>query len=162
MKKTLYLSLLLCLACTKSNRLYLKAQHVEGLESGAEAKLNGAVIGSVSDINLQEDLSLVLELDLNGAASIPTDTRFQISSLDIFGSKGIEVIKGSSSHILKPGDTAVLHREAHTPADSFGDKIRNIIEELKSASTNNDSLLIELRRLNQNLERISAKEGEGE
>jgi ABC-type transporter Mla subunit MlaD len=152
---TLFIVIGLVSSCSNNEKtLYLKADNVNGLTNKADVTINGFVIGQVKKINLQKSGQLIIELDLNKESEIPSDSRFKIEHSDMFGAKGISISLGQSNTYISVNDTiTVTNEETLLQSDSLKTKAQDFFENL-TGSKQRDSILIELRRLNKNLEEL--------
>ena len=89
---------------------------------------------------------------------IPKDSKFKLENLSVFGRSGLKIEIGKEPELLQRGDTVVLAGEGSEIAqDSLSKTISGFIERLTGAKKK-DSILIELRRLNENLEKLINEE----
>lgn len=142
-------------SCAKSKKtVYLKAENVDGLTNKAAVTVNGFVIGKVVEIDLDKSGHILLKLYLDENPEIPSDSKFIIENRDLLGMKGISISLGKSKTNISANDTVIT-----TPAktalqsDSLTTKVQDLFKNLTGA-TQRDSVLIELRRLNKNLEEL--------
>ena len=150
MKYYIILVLLLFLAGCTDNRteIILRAEAVHGLTSEAELQVNGFKIGEVEDFAIATDGTIDIRCKINPDIAIPSDSKFSIDKTKLIGSTGIDIKLGESLNLLENGDIIKLTTVENTP---LGDKVVDFIEQLTNTQKQ-DSLLIELRRLNENLE----------
>ena len=146
--------LIFLISCTdERTEIILNAENVDGLTTEANITLNGFEIGEVEDLNLTSEGTIDIKCKLNPDTKIPNDSKFTIESLDLLGSKGIFVELGESKENLKNGDIIKLSKiESTNLGDSLGIKVGEFLESL-TGKEKQDSILIELRRLNENLEK---------
>lgn len=82
--------------------------NVNGLGVSAAIQLNGFQIGQVSNVYFNDDKahSLVVEMMIDSKFKIPKNSTAQIFSLDLMGTKGIQIlINDSTQNYLADGDT---------------------------------------------------------
>ena len=145
---------LFCSCSTDNKTIYLKAESVDGLTTDATVTLNGLTIGQVDDISFDNDNKILIKLKLDKEPQLPKDTEFKIESRDLLVTKGISVTIGTDTQILSDGDTVIATNEKTIlSTDSLTFKVKDLLDNLTGAKQR-DSILIELRRLNDNLERL--------
>lgn len=162
MKLHLIISLIfagLVSSCSNSERtIYLQTDQVDGLTTEATVTLNGIEIGQVDDIQLNQKGKILIKLNLDKEPELPADSKFNIESKDFLGSKGISVELGEANALIANGDTIeVINEKILSQGDSLSTKVQAIFENLTGAKQR-DSILFELRRLNDNLEELKKKE----
>lgn len=146
--------LIFLMSCTdERTEIILNAENVDGLTTEANITLNGFEIGEVEGLNLTSEGTIDISCKLNPDTKIPIDSKFTIESLGFLDSKGIFVQLGESKKNLKNGDIIKLSKiESTNLRDSLGIKVGDFLESL-TGKKKQDSILIELRRLNENLEK---------
>ena len=142
-------------SCSKDRRtLYLKVDSVDGLTDETTVTINGFQIGEVDNVSIANDNKIMIKLSLNQEPELPKDTEFKIYSRDLLGTKGIAVTVGTDDQMLTDRDTVITTNETSILAtDSVTFKVMDILDNLTGAKQR-DSILIELRRLNNNLEKL--------
>ena len=77
---------------------------VGGLATGADVRVSGVKVGTVSKINLDPKTFLaVTTLTLNGEVKLPADSTAKISSTSLLGGQMIAITPGGSTQDLKAG-----------------------------------------------------------
>ena len=133
--------------------IILNAEHVEGLTTDANITINGFEIGKVENLNLPLKGTVDITCKLKPDIKIPVDSKFTIESQNLLGSKGISIKLGESSEYLKNGENVKLSKtESTNVGDSLEIEAGKFLESL-TGQQKQDSILIELRRLNENLEK---------
>jgi ABC-type transporter Mla subunit MlaD len=131
----------------------INTEKVEGLNDEARITLNGFEIGNVKDLRIAKDGTINIVCNLNTEIKIPIDSKFRIEGIDFLGSKEIIVELGKSSEKLQNGAKIKLTKaELNNLNNSLNSKIGDFFETL-IGTKKQDSILIELRRLNENLEK---------
>lgn len=90
------------------NEYYAVYKDVKQLSTGNAVYINGHKVGNVSNISfLNQNLDLLLvEFFLDKDIKLPKSTIAEIASLDLMGTKGINLLlKNTSDDYLLPGDT---------------------------------------------------------
>ena len=155
--KKVYFSfcIMLLVACTNSIEFILVAKHTQGLNESSKITLNGLPIGKVKSIAINQTGDILIKCKINADQKLPHDSKFMIENADLLGAKSIAVVIGHSNHFLTIGDTLLLKGENDTfPLfDSINVGVESFIDDLLNTNKQ-DSILIELRRLNDNLEKL--------
>ena len=140
-------------SCSKNEKsVFLIADNVEGLTTKADVSINGFEIGQVKEIKLDKNGKVIIELGLHKEIKIPTDSKFEIENRGLLGTKGISISLGKSKTYFSLNDTiTVTNEETLLLSDSLKTKVQDFFENI-IGSKQRDSILIELRRLNKNLE----------
>lgn len=118
--------------------------------------MNGLQIGLIKTISLDNDYKIIAEIIINKGVTIPKDTEFKIVNEDILGTKAIELTPGKSTEIIKNRDTVYGINETELSVESLTIRIMELIEKIKGTERT-DSLITEIKRLNDNLERLKMK-----
>ncbi|MCX6257019.1 MAG: MlaD family protein [Bacteroidia bacterium] len=127
----------------QNNRIYYAVYNkIGGLITSSPVLINGFKIGQVNDIHFHPDKSgrLVVALLLNSDIQIPENSIAKIYSLDLMGTKGIEITFSDLHGYLHPGDTlkTSIERELKEEVNAQMIPLKNKAEELMSTF---DSLL---------------------
>ena len=85
--------------------IYSIYQNIGGLQEGSSIVINGFKVGSVKKIFLQDNYTLLVELNIENNIDIPVNSISKIVNEDIMGSKGIALILGDSNINIEDGDT---------------------------------------------------------
>ena len=134
-----------------SGRGYFLTAHfdeVSGLNPGDPVSISGMPIGRVQDMKLEGSRVLV-NLWIEGQRSLPRGSRAVIKSQGVMGEKYVDIVMGSSSESLKPGETIPGFyqpgfNEVATMAGAVGEDIQAILSTIRSLL--NDSTGKELRK----------------
>lgn len=154
MRYGIFLTLLFLIGCTANKKDYIiEFDQVDHLRAGNSVILNGMEVGEVTDINLGENHEVLVTVQIDNEVSIPMDSKFILSS-DFLGNKSIQIEPGTRSENLNPG-SHIMGTHAKTNMDTSTSPLTKIITGIfNNKSTKQDSILIELRRLNENLEKL--------
>ncbi|MBK3516832.1 MlaD family protein [Carboxylicivirga marina] len=117
---------------------------IDGLTKASPVFFRGFKIGSVRDIEFhpQEPNRFLVTFTLFDEILIPVDSKAQIYSLDLMGSKGVQFIVGESQQMLAVGDTmntSVMGDLAHKMSMEvlpLKDKTERLIVKLDTVLTN--------------------------
>ncbi len=93
----------------KTTKYYVYYQRIEGLNESSPVTVNGYKIGQVSKISFlpDNDCKLLVTLEITDEFQLPDSTVARIYSMDLMGSKGVELIFGKSGEYLRPNDTLI-------------------------------------------------------
>lgn len=133
---------------TSANLYYAVYSDVGGLQNSSAVITNGLTIGHVSNIGFKEgDVSkIVVEVSVDKAFQIPSDSKLQIYNTDFLGSKGVKLLMGSSTRMAVKGDTL----QSQVDADLMK-AIQNVVMPL---TDNASTLMSSMDSLIQNLNQV--------
>lgn len=86
--------------------IMLSAQfdRVDGLNQGADVKIGGVKIGSVSDLRIDpRTFQAVVTIRIRSDLSLPTDSSAEISSEGLLGGKYVSIVPGGADRLLIDG-----------------------------------------------------------
>ncbi len=149
---------------------------LDGLDKASPIAFRGFKIGSVRSIEFHPTLpnKFVVTFSLDTDIKLPKDTRAQIYSLDLMGSKGVQFMPGSADEYLAPGDTMItsvmgdLRDQVSMEVLPLKDKAERLIVKLDSVLTdvgrvfnedNQKNLSVSIERFSRsmrNLEQMSS------
>ena len=100
-----------------TNRYYAYYEQVGGIQTASHVLIYGVKVGSVTRVELDEDMSkgVRLELSVDKRYRIPADSKAKIFSNGVMGGKAIEIVMGASSDII-PDDGTIA---SETGTDIF-------------------------------------------
>lgn len=89
------------------NRVYaVHYENVSGLQDAAAVVISGVKVGQVTDVKVNmEQGGVDVRLSVSSDFDIPADSKAMMFSAGLMGGKSIEIVLGSSTEILKSGDT---------------------------------------------------------
>jgi phospholipid/cholesterol/gamma-HCH transport system substrate-binding protein len=89
------------------NRIYaVHYEKVNGLQDAAAVVISGVKVGQVSSVKVNvEQGGVDVCLSVDSDFDIPADSKAMMFSAGLMGGKSIEIVLGSSTEILKSGDT---------------------------------------------------------
>lgn len=85
----------------QGNIIYTKYDRVDGLSVGTPVTLRGIKIGSVQSLTLLPTDSVRVALNINLIDGLPVGSIAYVRSLDLLGSKGIEIERSNSSELIE-------------------------------------------------------------
>ncbi|CAD0009991.1 MlaD family protein [Flavobacterium chungangense] len=152
-KIILFVFAFIIFSCSKTRTLILKTENAEGISNETKLKVNGFEIGKIEDVQLDENGNVLITANLKSELKLPIDTEFAIEDEGFISGKIIAVKLGKSNEQLNEKSIVILTTQKETLfKDSLKIKIEKAIDQI-SGKDKNDSILIELRRLNKNLEK---------
>jgi len=107
--------------------VYAIYQNIGGLQEGSSIVINGFKVGTVKKIFLQDNYTLLVELNIENNIDIPVNSISKIVNEDIMGSKGIALLLGDSNINIEDGDT--LHSDIE---GSLKDEVNKQVLPLKN------------------------------
>ena len=126
--------ILLFASCQREEKVvFIKFTNSEGLRVDDNLLLNGVKVGTVLDVDINEDYQVLASVRLSDSLDFPKDSGFEIQSQDLF-TKIIFVTIGQSKTFLENGDTiqglSRLDLEKQTPHDTEAPKILDDLKEM--------------------------------
>ncbi|SEQ08086.1 MlaD family protein [Flavobacterium urocaniciphilum] len=154
MKKIILFAILIInLSCSKTKSIILKTENAEGISNETKLKINGIEIGEIENTKLDENGNVIITANLKSDLNIPIDSDFEIKDEGLISGKIINITIGKSKENITEKSIINLKTVNNTIFnDSIGTKIQKALNQI-SGKDKNDSILIELRRLNENLEK---------
>jgi ABC-type transporter Mla subunit MlaD len=154
MKKIiLFVFAFIIFSCSKTRILIFKTENAEGISNETKLKVNGFEIGKIENVQLDEDGNVLITANVKSELKLPIDTEFRIEDEGFVSGKIIAVELGKSKVQLNEKSIVMLKKQNETLFnDSMKVKIEKTINQI-TGKDKNDSILIELRRLNKNLEK---------
>jgi ABC-type transporter Mla subunit MlaD len=159
MKKLLPLTLLIItFSCNQSDKYFLTFEDGGSIMERAPVFINGYKVGEIEKIKLTNNYKVLVIVKVKEEVSIPIDSEIIIES-GFLGNSSIKITPGKSNTFYTSGDS--INVNVNTTRNSPG--IENIITSLiknfvvskdSLKQRTQDSILIELRKLNENLEKM--------
>lgn len=127
----------------RSRTFYAVYNSTSGIQDAAPVSINGLNIGKVTDIGFVNKSSskILLELTIYDPIFIPVNSEARIFSLDLLGTKNVEIILGSSSTPAQDGDTLLgstqmsLSEEVNQQVAPIKEKAENLLSSLDTMVT---------------------------
>ena len=127
----------------KSRTFYAVYNSTSGIQDAAPVSINGLNIGKVTDIGFVNKSSskILLELTIYDPIFIPANSEARIFSLDLLGTKNVEIILGNSSAPAQDGDTLLsstqmsLSEEVNKQVAPIKEKAENLLSSLDTMVT---------------------------
>lgn len=105
--------------------LYASFDSIEKIDKGAQVRLSGFKVGSVTDIELTDDLKAQVTLKVDNNIEIPSDSYCVATTGAIIGEVFIKVFPGTSESCLKNGDN--IKTDAKVNFDDITANVNNLI-----------------------------------
>lgn len=156
MKNILQIAIILTLcACSNQNSLTLELSNAEGLSTSSPVYANGLAVGKVNSLKVSSNQTILATIKLTGELQkVPVDSKISMNNDGLLGEKAINLNLGTSSEYFTSSDTIQLSNSVNK-ATSEADPLTQVIQDGVNMLTSRDkldSILLELRRLNENLE----------
>ena len=90
---------------------------VDGIAPGAEVRMGGVRIGTVTAQHLDNRFRAVLTLSLSDTVPVPKDSSASVQTDGLFGEKYIVVEPGAAEQPLKTGDVIAYTQDAQVVSD---------------------------------------------
>lgn len=134
----IYILLIISSCQREENVLIIEFDTFEGLMVGDKVLKNGAHIGEVLDINRSKDFAKkYVTIKLFEEVEIPVKSEFKVSSIDIFGNKGIGIDFADTKRMYESYDTVVGHTEKTIPDSLIDRKIIELIGQKMNSTFSN-------------------------
>ena len=159
LKPILILGILVALiSCSNKETIEIEFDRIDGLSEDSELVLKGLKVGEVKDIQIISSGKLIVTVELDDNFELPINPEFRIISTNLLGAKSIQIDQ-TDSEVIKNSDSRYYGTyQSENLVDTISNEAMNMIENVLTSSKNQDSLLIEIRRLNENLERLEKNE----
>ncbi|MDY0314482.1 MAG: MlaD family protein [Bacteroidales bacterium] len=123
------------------NSYYVYYDRIEGLNESSHVTVNGYKVGQVGEIKLlpQDNYKLLVRIDIDKNLAIPDSSIARIYSMDLMGTKGIELKFGNQTSYIKPNDFLIgeveqsLKDEVSMQMLPVKQQAENLMEELTHA-----------------------------
>lgn len=85
-------------------RLTARFDRIDGLSSGADVRIAGVRVGSVTDARIDpQTFSAELTLRVDGGLRLPEDTSAEVTSEGLLGGRYVSLVPGGSDRVLADG-----------------------------------------------------------
>lgn len=107
--------------------LYAKFEHIDGMAVGADVKLAGVKIGSVTEQRIDpENYVAVVGLTVRSDIKLPKDSAAIITSESLLGGKYLSLQPGGDETMLQPGQTITITQSSVSLEELLGKFIFSI------------------------------------
>ncbi|WP_270938098.1 outer membrane lipid asymmetry maintenance protein MlaD [Falsiroseomonas oryzae] len=115
--------------------LTAKFDRIDGLAPGADVRIAGVKVGSVTDQRIDPQTFLaVLTLRIDGSLRIPADSSAEIASEGLLGGRFVSVVPGGADRILANGGEITITQSAVSLESLLGRFIFSMTEGQGSGS----------------------------
>lgn len=115
--------------------LTAKFDRIDGLAPGADVRIAGVKVGSVTDQRIDPATFLaVLTFRIDGALKIPADSSAEIASEGLLGGRFVSIVPGGADRILGNGGEITITQSAVSLESLLGRFIFSMTEGQGSAS----------------------------
>ena len=135
---------------SNSYKLVVALPNATNLQTPCPIFLNGVDVGVLENIKVGNQGQLYGDLVLSKVNSLPSDSEFIITN-ELLGGKSFQIKGGSSLTIFVQGDTVIGQEIKTNPVKA---EAANPFESFMKIPQQQDSILKELQRLNQNIEKV--------
>lgn len=109
--------------------LTARFDRIDGLAPGADVRIAGVRVGSVTDQRIDPNTFLaVLRLQVDGGLKLPDDSSAEITSEGLLGGKYVALVPGGSERILPNGGTITITQPAVSLESLLGRFIFSVTE----------------------------------
>jgi len=117
---------------SSSKTIYAEYDNVQGLTPASYVQLKGFTVGTVNAIELSKEHSgkVKLTLFINKDLNVPIDSKATIVSLDLLGTKAVNIELGASTTMLKDNEMIVGNIELGT-IESLGASAAPVMDNAK-------------------------------
>lgn len=145
-------------SCVDKTQYKIVFENAEGLTKESSVFYKGIEVGNIESITLNENNQILVAISTDREFKLPENARFVLFSADLFGNKGIDVRETNGKTPQKQNGILIGEVENVNLLDSLSKKAIQIVEKaIEKEKSQKDSTLIELRRLNTNLENLRKK-----
>ncbi|NJC28511.1 MlaD family protein [Neolewinella antarctica] len=110
-------------SCNNSSTLYFKTVTAVGISTKMDVSTSGIKIGSVENIDLQPDRSVLITLRVDPEIRIPNDAVVSMKKIDLFGKHELSIDGGVENNYFVSGDTIQYAGVVRTTSDSVSIKL---------------------------------------
>jgi phospholipid/cholesterol/gamma-HCH transport system substrate-binding protein len=133
---------------TSNKTVFAVYDQVEGLTASNPVLVNGMKVGLIRKLRLADDESgkIVVSISITNKIHVPNDSKAEIFSTDILGSKGIRILRGKSKEELKDGDTLMTGVQKSLP-EEVNAQVAPIKAKAESLLSSMDSVMLIIREV---------------
>ena len=128
--------------------VYAVYEQVEGLAASNPVQVNGLKVGLIRKLRMENDGrgKIVVTMTISNNVHLPKNSKAQIFSTDILGSKGIRILLGDSKEELQDGDTLISGLQQSLP-EEFQAQVAPIKAKTEHLLSSLDSVLLVIREV---------------
>ncbi len=117
---------------------------VEGLTSTNPVMVNGMKVGMIYQLDLQPNGQIIVSMHVTNKVFVPRNSKAEIFSTDLLGSKGVRLVFGDSKEDMVDGDTLSAGVQLSL-SDQVNAQVAPIKAKAESLLSSIDSILLTVR-----------------
>lgn len=126
---------------------YVKYDNVDGLVKSAPVTINGLIVGKVSDIQLKEDWSSLVELQINGDYKVTKNSIAELYSPGPIGGKQVAILPNvDTKEVAASGDYLISSSKLGL-TEEVSKEIKPIKDKLNNVLANANTMLISVNEV---------------
>lgn len=129
---------------TRQRSVFAVYSQVEGLTSSNPVVVNGMKVGMIHKLELMPDGRIIVSMHITNKVIVPRNSKAEIFSTDLLGSKGIRLVFGDSKVDLLDGDTLNSGMQASL-SDQVSAQVAPIKMKAENLLSSLDSILFIIR-----------------
>ncbi len=129
---------------TRQRSVFAVYSQVEGLTSSNPVVVNGMKVGMIHKLELMPDGRVIVSMHVTNKVIVPRNSRAEIFSTDLLGSKGIRLVFGDSKEDMLDGDTLNSGMQASL-SDQVSAQVAPIKMKAENLLSSLDSILFIIR-----------------
>lgn len=145
--------LLFLVSCDQSNELKIRFDNVDGLNTESQVLVNGWEVGRIKKIGLDKESNIIVTINVDKEIILSTDSKFELTKTDFLGSMGIIIKPGNSGEVIAFGDTINGTKGNSGIPETIESTTLEIIQSIKDFQSVQDSILTQLKILNEKLDK---------
>lgn len=97
---------------TESREFHAVYSDIDGLSHANKVVMRGFTVGQVNSVDMDpETFEIHVSFTINKNVNIPVNSKAKIVNIDLFGTKGIELVLGNSTELANSGDTLLTEMD---------------------------------------------------
>lgn len=129
---------------TRQRTVFAVYNQVEGLTATNPVMVNGMKVGMIHSLSLEPDGRITVSMHVTNKVIVPRNSKAEIFSTDLLGSKGIRLVFGDSKEDLVDGDTLVAVVQ-QSLSEQVNAQVAPIKAKAESLLSSIDSILLTVR-----------------
>ena len=129
---------------TRQRQVFAVYDQVEGLTATNPVMVNGMKVGMIHQLTLQPNGKIIVSMHVTNKVIVPRNSKAEIFSTDLLGSKGIRLVFGDSKEDVLDGDTLQAGVQ-QTLSEQVNAQVAPIKAKAESLLSSIDSILLTVR-----------------
>lgn len=129
------------------NKYYVKYTNVDGLVSAAPVTINGLTVGKVNSIELQDDWTSLVELQINGDYKIPKNSIAELYAPGPIGGKQIAILPNTQTQEIAVSGDFLKSANKLGLTEEVSNQIKPIKEKLDKVLENANTMLVNINQV---------------